>query len=104
MVGRTSSGLLVLKRPESQIEPFARRTDILVCLLPLTPETRHVLNRALFGNGHGLHVQEDFALDDCARKAVALKPHKQQEHQRDRENEEAGQQPEHQARLAEVEQ
>ena len=33
---------------EEQIEPFLRRTDILVCLLPLTPETRHVLNRALF--------------------------------------------------------
>ena len=33
---------------EAQIEPFLRRTDILVCLLPLTPETRHILNRALF--------------------------------------------------------
>ncbi|MEO8320051.1 MAG: NAD(P)-dependent oxidoreductase, partial [Bradyrhizobium sp.] len=33
---------------EAQIEPFLRRTDILVCLLPLTPETRHVLNRDLF--------------------------------------------------------
>ncbi|MBX9650872.1 MAG: glyoxylate/hydroxypyruvate reductase A [Xanthobacteraceae bacterium] len=32
----------------AQIEPFLRRTDILVCLLPLTPQTRHVLNRDLF--------------------------------------------------------
>jgi glyoxylate/hydroxypyruvate reductase A len=31
-----------------QLEPFLRQTNILVCLLPLTPETRHVLNRALF--------------------------------------------------------
>jgi len=30
------------------LEPFLRRTDILVCLLPLTPDTRHVLNRDLF--------------------------------------------------------
>src|SRR3954462_6981870 len=33
---------------EAQVEPFLRRTDILVCLLPLTPQTRHVLNRDLF--------------------------------------------------------
>src|SRR6187431_2144185 len=33
---------------EAQIEPFLRRTDILVSLLPLTPQTRHILNRALF--------------------------------------------------------
>ena len=33
---------------QAQLEPFLRRTDILVCLLPLTPETRHILNRKLF--------------------------------------------------------
>ena len=33
---------------EAQFESFLRRTDILVCLLPLTPDTRHVLNRDLF--------------------------------------------------------
>jgi glyoxylate/hydroxypyruvate reductase A len=27
------------------LEPFLRRTNILVCLLPLTPQTRHLLNR-----------------------------------------------------------
>ena len=37
---------------EAQLEPFLRQTDILVCLLPLTPETRHVLNRGLFAKLH----------------------------------------------------
>ena len=30
------------------LEPFLARTEILVCLLPLTPETRGILNRDLF--------------------------------------------------------
>jgi glyoxylate/hydroxypyruvate reductase len=33
---------------EGQLEPFLRQTNILVCLLPLTQDTRHVLNRDLF--------------------------------------------------------
>jgi glyoxylate/hydroxypyruvate reductase A len=37
---------------EVLLEPFLRQTDILVCLLPLTPETRHVLNRGLFAKLH----------------------------------------------------
>lgn len=28
--------------------PFLQQTNILVCLLPLTPDTRHILNRSLF--------------------------------------------------------
>jgi glyoxylate/hydroxypyruvate reductase A len=33
---------------QAQLDAFLRRTDILVCLLPLTPDTRHILNRGLF--------------------------------------------------------
>jgi glyoxylate/hydroxypyruvate reductase A len=32
----------------AQIDAFLQRTDILVCLLPLTPETRQILDRGLF--------------------------------------------------------
>jgi glyoxylate/hydroxypyruvate reductase A len=33
---------------EAQLDAFLARTDILVCLLPLTPDTRHILHRGLF--------------------------------------------------------
>jgi glyoxylate/hydroxypyruvate reductase A len=33
---------------KAQLEAFLQATDILVCLLPLTPDTRHILNRELF--------------------------------------------------------
>jgi glyoxylate/hydroxypyruvate reductase A len=33
---------------QGQLDAFLQRTDILVCLLPLTPDTRHILDRALF--------------------------------------------------------
>src|SRR5271168_4641491 len=33
---------------EAQLDAFLRRTNILVCLLPLTSDTRHILKRGLF--------------------------------------------------------
>src|SRR6476469_519832 len=33
---------------QQQLHAFLERTDILVCLLPLTPDTRHILDRGLF--------------------------------------------------------
>jgi glyoxylate/hydroxypyruvate reductase len=33
---------------KAQLDAFLRRTGILVCLLPLTSDTRHILNRGLF--------------------------------------------------------
>jgi glyoxylate/hydroxypyruvate reductase len=33
---------------QAQLDAFLERTNILVCLLPLTPETRHILNGELF--------------------------------------------------------
>ncbi|HVV69676.1 MAG TPA: glyoxylate/hydroxypyruvate reductase A [Gammaproteobacteria bacterium] len=34
---------------KNQLNAFLSRINILICLLPLTPDTRHILNRELFG-------------------------------------------------------
>jgi glyoxylate/hydroxypyruvate reductase len=75
---------------EGGLEPFLRRTNILVCLLPLTAGTRHILNRKTFslldrtsplgapvlvnaGRG-GLQVEADIlaALEGGVLKAASL--------------------------------
>ncbi|MBL8589984.1 MAG: glyoxylate/hydroxypyruvate reductase A [Methylobacteriaceae bacterium] len=74
----------------AELDAFLARTDILVCLLPLTPDTRDILDRALFGklardgrlggpiviNGGrgGLQNEDDIiaALDDATLKAAVL--------------------------------
>jgi glyoxylate/hydroxypyruvate reductase A len=75
---------------ESQLGEFLRRTDVLVCLLPLTPQTRGILNRTTFaklardgklggpviinaGRG-GLQNEDDLlaALDDGTLSAATL--------------------------------
>jgi glyoxylate/hydroxypyruvate reductase A len=69
----------------SALPAFLARTDILVCLLPLTPATRGILNARLFAAlpagaavvncGRGGHlVQDDLlaALDSCHLSAAVL--------------------------------
>jgi glyoxylate/hydroxypyruvate reductase A len=38
---------------KAQLDAFLERTNILVCLLPLTSDTRHILNRGLFAKLNG---------------------------------------------------
>jgi glyoxylate/hydroxypyruvate reductase len=87
--GRDLGSIPVFKGP-AEFDRFLARTDILVSLLPLTSETRGILNRALFkklarngaipgpilinaGRG-GLQIETDIlaALDDGTLKAAVL--------------------------------
>lgn len=68
---------------QDQLEPFLRRSEILVCLLPLTPETAGILNKSTFAAlprrayvisaGRGGHVVETdlLAALDCGHIAGA---------------------------------
>ncbi|SCZ10460.1 2-hydroxyacid dehydrogenase [Microvirga guangxiensis] len=75
---------------ESELDAFLARTDILIALIPLTPDTRGILNRSLFkklahdgrlggpilinaGRG-GLQIETDIlsCLDDGTLKAATL--------------------------------
>jgi glyoxylate/hydroxypyruvate reductase len=87
--GKTLPGIDVYSGPPG-LEPFLRRTKILVCLLPLTAATREILNLALFRKlkyngllqgaylinaGRGaLHVERDIieALDEGTLAGAAL--------------------------------
>lgn len=70
---------------EKQFNTFLNQTDILICLLPLTPHTRHILNRNTFSQlkkgaylinvARGGHlVEEDLlaALDDHTLSGACL--------------------------------
>jgi len=75
---------------EEELTPFLNRTDILIALMPLTPDTKGILNRSLFGKlardgklggpilinaGRGkLQVEADIlsCLDDGTLKAATL--------------------------------
>ncbi|SDH98258.1 2-hydroxyacid dehydrogenase [Paraburkholderia phenazinium] len=69
---RTLDGIECFAGTES-LPQFLARTDILVCLLPLTGATRHILNRDLFAQlprgaalintGRGGHLQQDDLLE-----------------------------------------
>ncbi len=66
-----------------ELDAFLARTDILVCLLPLTPQTEGILSRSLFARlpdgavlinvGRGAHLVEDdlLAALDCGQLSGA---------------------------------
>ncbi|WMS43501.1 glyoxylate/hydroxypyruvate reductase A [Acuticoccus sp. MNP-M23] len=76
---KTIDGVTTFHAPEG-LDAFLARTEILVCLLPLTEETRGILNTSLFDRlpkgasiinaARGQHLVDDDLLDALARNQI----------------------------------
>ncbi len=67
---------------QNQLEQFAKDLDVVVCMLPNTPQTRHVLSKALFTHlnsqsciinvGRGAHLKECDLVDALSTEKVGM--------------------------------
>ena len=53
------------------LAPFLKSTNILVCLLPLTAETRHILNRSLLSHAGSRQPARRAGADQCRPRRTA---------------------------------
>lgn len=77
---KTIAGVVTFSGPEG-LADFLARTDILICVLPLTPATRRILDSQLFAAlprgaglvnvGRGGHLDEDALLDALAARQIS---------------------------------